>query len=183
MEVVFRGVHEFDAAVSGMVARARAAAAEATKKTAAALIRQAKVNASGPPRTDRVRGTGGKVRRLPVLEGPLQPGQRRIELGRVTRFGTVLQHRDGGPGVVTGRLRNSIVVVSQGPTGAFGYQVTVAPTVVYSRRLELGFNGTDSRGRRYNQPPYPFLGPAYHFIVPLVATRFYEEAWAAALRK
>lgn len=30
----------------------------------------------------------------------------------------------------------------------------------YARRLELGFVGTDSRGRTYDQAPRPFLRPA-----------------------
>lgn len=32
-------------------------------------------------------------------------------------------------------------------------------TVPYARRLELGFVGTDSLGRRYNQAPRPYLRP------------------------
>jgi hypothetical protein len=32
--------------------------------------------------------------------------------------------------------------------------------VVYAKRIEEGFHGTDSLGRRYNQPAYPFLRPA-----------------------
>ena len=62
------------------------------------------------------------------------------------------------PNVVTGTLRRSIR-----STGvqrlAGGYTSTVGPTVIYGRRVELGFKGADSRGRRYNQPAYPFFGP------------------------
>ena len=37
----------------------------------------------------------------------------------------------------------------------------VGPNAPYGRRIELGFTGTDSLGRTYNQPPYPYLRPAY----------------------
>jgi hypothetical protein len=30
----------------------------------------------------------------------------------------------------------------------------------YARRLELGFIGTDSLGRHYHQPPFPYMRPA-----------------------
>ena len=39
--------------------------------------------------------------------------------------------------------------------------VVVGPTVPYGRRIELGYSGTDSKGRTYNQPPHPYLRPAY----------------------
>lgn len=44
--------------------------------------------------------------------------------------------------------------------------------VPYARRLELGFVGTDSKGRRYNQAPRPYLVPAAH-IVAAQAGKFF----------
>lgn len=35
----------------------------------------------------------------------------------------------------------------------------VGTNVIYARRLELGFVGTDSLGRNYDQAPRPFLRP------------------------
>jgi hypothetical protein len=35
-----------------------------------------------------------------------------------------------------------------------------------ARRLENGFNGRDSQGRMYNQPPYEHLGPALDEVSP-----------------
>lgn len=43
------------------------------------------------------------------------------------------------------------------PTSA---EVLVGTNVEYARRLELGFTGTDSRGRRYHQPARPYLRSA-----------------------
>lgn len=101
---------------------------------------------------------------------------------RTRKDGTQGARPGQGPGVVTGRLRNSITITSSGPAGRWGYEATVAPTVIYARRLELGFTGTDSRGRHYNQPPYPFMRPAYDRLMAGEAERIFREAWAAAAR-
>jgi len=83
-----------------------------------------------------------------------------------------------GPNVVTGTLRRSI---THDPITAFGLggaQTNVGPTVIYGRRIELGFTGADSRGRHYNQPPYPYFVPAFE------STDFagiYAKHWAEAL--
>lgn len=39
-------------------------------------------------------------------------------------------------------------------------EVAVGSAAEYARRLELGFSGTDSRGRTYHQAPRPYLRPA-----------------------
>lgn len=62
------------------------------------------------------------------------------------------------PHVLTGRLRQSIaweVVVE--PKAVVG---RVGTNVVYARRLELGFVGTDALGRNINQEPRPYLRPS-----------------------
>lgn len=63
-----------------------------------------------------------------------------------------------GPNVRTGDYRRSIQATT-GYEGAIpvGYVHTNA---AQARRLEYGFRGTDSLGRRYNQPPYPHWQPA-----------------------
>lgn len=38
--------------------------------------------------------------------------------------------------------------------------VLVGTDVEYARRIEYGFNDTDSLGRRFNQPAQPYLRPA-----------------------
>lgn len=40
-------------------------------------------------------------------------------------------------------------------------EVRVGTNVEYARRIELGFTGTDSRGRQYHQPARPYLRPAF----------------------
>lgn len=37
----------------------------------------------------------------------------------------------------------------------------IGPSTVYGARLEFGYSDTDSLGRTYNQPPRPYMRPAY----------------------
>lgn len=63
-----------------------------------------------------------------------------------------------GPNVATGNYRRSIQLT---PTREGGNPVAYVHTnSAQARRLEYGFRGTDSLGRRYNQPPYPHFQPA-----------------------
>lgn len=66
------------------------------------------------------------------------------------------------PKVVTGTLRSNIanVVVKEGRDiiGILG--VRKGPADKYSMRLELGFKGTDSLGRKYDQKERPYLRAA-----------------------
>jgi len=59
------------------------------------------------------------------------------------------------------------------PTGTLKARITheleptklegrVGTNLEYARRVELGFVGTDSLGRTYNQAPRPYLRPALH---------------------
>lgn len=64
------------------------------------------------------------------------------------------------PHVLTGRLRQSIAwEVEATSTEVIG---RVGTNVVYARRLELGFVGTDAAGRNINQEPRPYLRPSLH---------------------
>ena len=66
------------------------------------------------------------------------------------------------PNLRTGNLYRSLadpgpVIVSKTQTRV---EMAVGSSMDYARRLEKGFVGTDSRGRRYHQAPRPFLRPA-----------------------
>ena len=63
-----------------------------------------------------------------------------------------------GPNIVSGNLYGSIQMTQEGGDG-WGAAV-VGTDVPYGPRLEFGFYGTDSLGRNYNQPPYPFFSRA-----------------------
>ena len=82
--------------------------------------------------------------------------------------GAMQSHASGRPGprVQSGDLRGSILVDHEiGDPDGFG-AATVYTDVIYSRRLEYGFYGTDSLGRTFNQPPYPFFGPGFNQVAP-----------------
>jgi hypothetical protein len=62
--------------------------------------------------------------------------------------------------VLTGANRDSIateLIVDSGVQAV----AQIAPGMPYSRRLEFGFVGMDSRGRYYNQAPRPYVRPAW----------------------
>ena len=85
-----------------------------------------------------------------------------------------------GPRVRTGTLRRSIRV--GGPRRvSTGWEERVGPTVIYSRRIELGFDGTDAIGRTYHQPPYPYFGPAWRFGTTVAIHTIWRNNVAAAM--
>lgn len=139
MEIRWEGRDELVAAMLARADAAPEAAKDVSHALALAFVAAAKKNATGPA---RVQGTERRTR------------------GRKGSPAKTLAWGAGGPGVVTGFLRNSIQVRTDATYGAGGWSTTVHPSGPYYRRLELGFTGTDSIGRRYNQPPYPFMRPA-----------------------
>ena len=89
-----------------------------------------------------------------------------------------------GPQVRTGTLRRSINVIDTTSLGAGSYQARIAPTVIYGRRMELGYHGTDSLGRSYANPgqrAYPYMSPGLNRSIPLLQGVF-STAWQAAMR-
>lgn len=144
-EVKFDGIDEMVARMRVQADQARNAAQTVARSLAVTFIGEAKRNATGPPRI------AGRTR---------QYRQRAAwSLGkRVYVKDSKESSRGGGPGVVTGFMRNSIQV-RQDEATAGGWEVTVHPGGPYYRRLELGFKGRDSLGRQYDQPAYPFMRP------------------------
>lgn len=64
-----------------------------------------------------------------------------------------------GPNVITGSHRRSFTVGNVVREGFGVWRSDTGPTMIYSRRLELGFQQVDSSGRVFNTPAYPSLGP------------------------
>lgn len=62
------------------------------------------------------------------------------------------------PHVLSGRLRQSISHMILRET--MRVIARIGTNVIYARRLELGFVGTDSLGRNIHQGPRPYLRPA-----------------------
>ena len=78
--------------------------------------------------------------------------------------------------VQSGTLRRSWHTTSVGP-----YEANVGPTMIYARRIELGFEGPDSLGRVYHQAPKPYVRPAYDETFPQIRP-FFVTSIAAAIR-
>ena len=66
--------------------------------------------------------------------------------------------------------------------GRWNYEIYVdVDQAPYARRIEGGFHGTDSLGRNYNQPPYPFFEPGVTEAVDAgVIENIYYGAWSEA---
>lgn len=86
-----------------------------------------------------------------------------------------------GPNIVSGSLRNSIVV--DGPRAdGLGWVAFVGPTAPYGRRVELGFHGADSLGRVYDQTGFPYMEPAFHEVERVALPALYRKWWGEAVR-
>jgi hypothetical protein len=72
-----------------------------------------------------------------------------------------------GPNAVTGDYRRAIGWQSGADTALGTVWGVVGTDKPQGRRLEMGFHGVDSLGRRYDQPPYPHFGPAFDAVAPL----------------
>jgi hypothetical protein len=97
-----------------------------------------------------------------LLQGAVQKRISRGQPVRRTPAGNLVGLDPSLPGespkVVSSRLRTSIAHdVRQEPNMIVG---RVGSNLTYARRLELGFFGTDSLGRNFNQAERPYLRPA-----------------------
>lgn len=70
----------------------------------------------------------------------------------------------GGPAVISGTLRRSIMVEAARSWGVAGYSARIGPTVIYGRRIELEYG-------------YPYAGPGLRDAHPEIAAIF-ARAWA-----
>ena len=87
-----------------------------------------------------------------------------------------------GPNVISGTLRRGIRQTPAAKTGRGSWTISVGPTAGYSRRVELGYRGTDSLGRTYATSGYPYFVPAYEFVM-LNAALIYERKVREVLYK
>ena len=65
-----------------------------------------------------------------------------------------------GPNMQTGDYNRSIELLVGNAADGVSPMATVGTNEPQGRRLELGFEGEDSLGRIYHQPPFPHFGPA-----------------------
>lgn len=93
---------------------------------------------------------------------------------------TIQAAAQGQAPVVTGTLRRSIRTRPLTSFGMLGWETDVGPTVVYGRRVELGFHGNDALGRAYSQDGQPYLAPAFADVAPELALIF-QAHWRRAM--
>lgn len=70
----------------------------------------------------------------------------------------------GGPAVISGTLRRSIMVEGPSSWGLAGFSARIGPTVIYGRRIELEYG-------------YPYAAPGLRDALPEIAAIFARE-WA-----
>jgi len=79
------------------------------------------------------------------------------------------------PHARTGKLRTSIGVHEVSQVGPGRWMSKTGPTMAYGRRVEMGFTGSDSKGRHYNQSPYPYMSPGFEKARPELEALYAEE--------
>lgn len=122
-------------------------AEEALSQIAAELARQVEINVTGPARWVKEPGPNGTYRR-------------------------VNHPREGGPGVVTGNLRRSVIITGPRSLGNGSAEIAVGVNTVYARSLEHG----NPRWKRHGG--YPYFEPAVRAIVTEANVHAaYAAAW------
>lgn len=80
----------------------------------------------------------------------------------------------------SGALASSMRVEGPQKIGPGTWASRVGPTVIYGRRIELGYHGTDARGRSYHQRGHDFFRPAVRDELAVYAGMLAEE-WGSAI--
>jgi len=90
--------------------------------------------------------------------------------GRLVRRGRHIGPEGAGdpPHIRTGTLARSITTKDVREVGKGTWSSRTGPTANYGRRVELGFRGTDSKGRTYDEPSpfHPYLKPGLEMSAP-----------------
>lgn len=162
--LIFRDVKRFEQAMSKIVAESELAARAFVTEGGAIIARNAKREF-----------TTVAVSRKTGVRGVMEKGAKMPKGYKIERRGG---HLEGDqPHIRTGNLARSIQTHAA-KVGAGKWQSATYPGMAYGRRVELGFRGTDSLGRRFNQPPYPYLEPGFQKALPELrelATRLWGE--------
>jgi hypothetical protein len=148
VSIVVKGVREFDDAMERLIKNAEFKAREIVVEGGAIIAKNAKSEFS----TAVVDTKTGSTR-------VLASGGKRLKGERILKKGN---HVSGSkPHNRTGALARSVRMVKVEELSFGRWMSQTGPTLVYSRRVELGFTGTDSLGRQYAQPPFPYMQPGF----------------------
>lgn len=94
----------------------------------------------------------------------------RSQATRRTKGGNIVGLDPSKPGEPPKRVSSRLIRDVQVKVEKQGTKIrgTVFTSVKYARRLELGFAGTDAKGRTVSQAPRPFLRPAFRAVRPKI---------------
>jgi len=158
MSVTVKGLDSLINKVNNIGKNGQMAAKESVEKMAAAVERQARINAntgSHPKGSYSMTAT-------PLI--PFGPNSAQVGRAKTSKKGFGSRgsgHIPGtgpGPNMVTGTLNRSIIYTSN-PVGLVGYMAVVGPTAIYGRAVELG------NPRWKSGVKYPYLRPAYEELM------------------
>ena len=168
ISIVVKGVHEFEGAIDKMTAAAARRSREIVVEGGAIIAKNAKNEFS----TAVVNTKTGDTRTLAA-------GGKRLKGERILNVGN---HVSGSrPHNRSGALARSIRMVKVEDLGEGRWSSQTGPSIVYARRIELGFSGADSLGRNYSQPAFPYLRPGFEKSGPELR-ELYRRKWGEALR-
>jgi hypothetical protein len=124
--------------------------------------------------TIRIEGGPNLAAKMARLEAALTP--ERLEAAGIAGALKIVNAAKRNAPVVTGTLRRSIHVgghaaltgglgnakdLGKGEMSAQRVNIRIGTDLEYAARIEYGFSGRDSLGRNYDQPPKPYLRPAF----------------------
>jgi hypothetical protein len=161
--VIVSGVKEVNASIDHLMLKMSEAARNTVVKGGAIVAKAAKaeftelaVNSKGEARIVGGDGRFRGERSGAKYQGPNISGMSR-------------------PHARTGKLRTSIGVHEVHQVGPGRWMSKTGPTMVYGRRVELGFTGEDSKLRTYDQPAYPYMRPGFEKARPELEALYAEE--------
>jgi hypothetical protein len=160
--VIVSGVKELNASLDALELRMSEAARNTVVKGGAVVAKAAKEEF-----TELGISKSGEVR---VIDST---GRKRGEISGAKYKGPNIHGTR--PHARTGKLRTSIGVHEVSQVGPGRWMSKTGPTMAYGRRVELGFVGADARGRRYNQPGYPYMAPGFEKARPEIVAIYEEE--------
>lgn len=82
--------------------------------------------------------------------------------------------------VDTGTLRRSEHVEGPEQVGMATWMAQIGPSELYGRRVELGFHGTDSLGRHFDQDGNPYMERGFYQVAGQF-TGVMTASWAASM--
>lgn len=79
------------------------------------------------------------------------------------------------PTLRTGNLQKSILIDGPNRVGPASYSAKVGPTILYGRRVELGYEGGGGGRGQQTTRPFPYMGPALEKSRDEIISLYHEQ--------